>query len=116
MRRELIAKGLLITYMVVLLYLALGPAPSGPEIPHLDKLMHALSWGLMALLCLGAWPDHYLRAVFVSGLHGGATEVMQGTLVQGRTADWFDWLADLLGALLAIGLVSWARRRARSAA
>ena len=116
MRRELIAQGLLIGYMLVLLYLALSPAPSGPEIPHFDKLMHTLSWGLMALLCLGAWPDHYLRAVLVSAVHGGATEVMQGTLVRGRTADWFDWLADLLGALIVVGLFSWARRRGRSTA
>ena len=116
MWRDRIARALLLTYMLLIVYLALGPAPSGPHVPHLDKLMHAGSWGLMALLCLGVWPDGYLKAVVICGAHGGATELMQGTLVQGRTADWFDWFADLIGALIAVGAVSWARRRGRATA
>ena len=116
MWRDLIARALLLAYMLLILYLALGPAPTGAQLPHLDKLMHAGSWGLMALLCLCVWQDGYLKAFLVCGVHGAATEIMQGTRVVGRTADWFDWFADLTGALIAVGAVAWARRRVRATA
>lgn len=116
MRRERVAQILLVGFMAWVFYAALGPAPEGPEIPHLDKLMHALCWGFMAALCLVAYPGKWRTALGVSAAHGGLTEVMQGTLVQGRSAEWLDWAADLLGAVIVVASVSWARRRQESAA
>ena len=116
MPRERVAQVALVAYMLWLLSVALGPAPQGPDIPYVDKVMHALSWGLMAALCLGAWPERWRLALLVPGLHGGLTEVLQGTVVSGRSAEWLDWLADLLGAALVVGFVSWARRRRSAAA
>ena len=116
MRREWFARLLLVGFMAWVFYAALGPAPSGPEIPHLDKLMHALCWGFMAALSLVAWPGNWRLALSISGVHGGLTEVMQGTLVQGRRAEWLDWAADLLGAAIVVAIATRARRRRVSAA
>ena len=116
MPREHAAKAVLVAYMAWLFYVALGPPPQGPDIPHLDKLMHALSWGLMAAICLAAWPKRLRLAVLLPGIHGGLTEILQGTMISGRSAEWLDWFADLCGAALLVGCVSWARRRRSAAA
>ena len=74
---------MLVAYMAWLFYVALGPPPQGPEIPHLDKLMHAFSWGLLAAFCVAAWPHRLRLAVVLAGVHGGLTELLQGTMVAG---------------------------------
>ena len=116
MPRERAAKAMLVAYMAWLFYVALGPPPQGPEIPHLDKLMHAFSWGLLAAFSVAAWPQRLRLAVVLAGVHGGLTELLQGTMVAGRHAEWLDWLADLLGAALVVAAISWARRRRSAAA
>ena len=116
MPRERAALAVLIAYMAWLFYVALGPPPQGPDIPYLDKLMHVLCWGLMAAICLVAWPNRGRLAVLLPSVHGGLTELLQGTMVVGRSAEWLDWLADIIGAALLVVCVSWARRRRSAAA
>ena len=82
--------------------------PKGPEIPGLDKIMHAgayaiLAWLLFRALFAGnaaararAWP----LAVLLAFLYGIGDEMHQA-FVPGRSTDMLDALANLLGALLA---------------
>ena len=100
-----------VAYMALILCLALAPAPDGPQIPHLDKLIHMVLWGAMAGLFLVGWPGRARWALIVCALHGAATEVMQGTLVLGRSAEWLDWVADVIGAGVVVGLAVWAQSR-----
>ena len=89
-----------------------------------DKLLHALAFGGLALLLARA--AHWLRAdasltrklalggVGSSGL-GLLLEVCQAFTAY-RSADVWDWVADSVGAVLAIGLTfalfTWVPRRA----
>jgi VanZ family protein len=116
MPREPIWRIAVVVYMTWIFYAALGPPPSGPEIPHLDKLMHALSWGFMAFLCAQAWPELRLLHWLLPAAHGALTEVLQGLMVQGRHAEWLDFIADLVGIACGCALVAYARRRSRSPA
>ena len=89
-----------------------------------DKLLHALAFGGLALLTARAlhWhrADSPLRRKLVLG---GAGSSLLGLLLElcqaltaYRSADVWDWVADSVGALLAIGLAralfTWAPRRA----
>jgi len=89
-----------------------------------DKLLHALAFGGLALLLARA--AHWFRpsealakklwvGAAVSSLLGLLLEVCQAFTVY-RSADALDWLADTVGALLALGLAfavfAWIPRRA----
>ena len=89
-----------------------------------DKLLHALAFGGLALLVARA--AHWFRPQLSlvkkllcgcvgSSLLGLLLELCQALTVY-RSADVWDWLADTLGALLAIGaallLLAWVPRRA----
>lgn len=102
------------------LALMLVPMPHGsgePAIPHLDKLVH---FGLWFLLALATRPLFAARGrpglawtVLVPALFGVAVELIQG-LTPARSADPFDALADLLGALAGTLAFELWRRRAPS--
>ena len=71
--------------------------------PPLDKVAHALSFGILALLFYLA-TGRALLSVLLASLYGVTDEFHQ-SLVPGRDADLFDWLADTLGAALAVSAV-----------
>ena len=88
-----------------------------------DKLLHALAFGGLALLLARA--AHFLqpsatlakkllRGAAGSSLLGLSLEVCQAFTVY-RSGDIWDWIADTVGALLAIGLafafLAWVPRR-----
>ena len=89
-----------------------------------DKLLHALAFGGLALLLARA--AHWFRlnlSLAKKLLFGGAGSSLLGLLLElcqaltvYRSADIWDWVADTLGALLAVALVfvlfAWAPRRA----
>jgi len=88
------------------------PMPMG--FPHQDKLVHATAYGVMAVL---AWRSFVhmnqtkrsilcFTLLFCS-LYGVSDEFHQSFIV-GRDADVLDWLADTLGAALALLLITWA--------
>lgn len=90
----------------------------GSLLPHvkpvvgLDKVAHMLMYAAFAFLCLWGYHEPYaskgqayqkralLLTVVIGTAYGGLTELMQERLVTSRTGDWFDWLADSIGALL----------------
>lgn len=74
-----------------------------------DKILHALSFGLLYFLIFQAWfrfgkskITKSLRVnilLFCTAL-GGLIELLQAYVVKGRSGDWYDFIADLLGAAL----------------
>lgn len=101
----------------------IGALPEVASVPS-DKLLHALAFGGLALLLARAvqWfrPSVSLRRKLLLGCAGSSLlglllELCQALTVY-RSADPWDWLADTVGALLAIGLafalLAWAPRRA----
>ncbi|MCK4535691.1 MAG: VanZ family protein [Desulfuromonadales bacterium] len=99
----------LLIWCALILWLSLDPSP--PRLPGIfgwDKLLHALAYGLLALLvarvlvCLCNGQNHgaWWQAWLVATLFGLLLEVLQMTMHNGRTAEWGDLLADALGALV----------------
>lgn len=74
----------------------------------LDKLVHALVYAILALLCLFAagWP-RTLKAMFsvwfLATCYGLSDEIHQ-MFVPGRSADVWDLVADSAGALFAVAM------------
>lgn len=113
----------LFVYGVVLLLMLMPMRGSGEgaSIPHLDKLVHAVAW---AMLALGTWPvvavsrrtrgwsvrARFLLVVGLGALFGVLVELVQG-LVPSRSADPWDALADTLGAALGALFCLWRERR-----
>ena len=110
------ARGLTVAYGIYLTVIALGPAPTGPEIPHLDKIMHAIAWGGLAFVAALGWPRSLRGPLLLAAGHGALIEVLQGTVVQGRSAEFADFLADLFGAVMVVFLFSRVRARRASKA
>lgn len=92
--------------------------PQGPRIPHLDKIVHACAWGLLAALTWWALIPTRSRqraaplALAFAVAYGVVIEALQ-LLVPGRSADPLDLLADAAGAILGVAAISlWTSRRA----
>lgn len=102
----------------IILYLTLMPDPV-PEndlalIPHIDKLVHAIMFGSLAVaIALDrsrsrgleslTWGFLTLCAV-IATVAGGLIELLQGAMAMGRGCDTLDLGADFLGALVAFPL------------
>jgi VanZ family protein len=86
---------------------------AAPDIRNSDKIAHFGAFGLLAtLVCrLGlGWRGAVWGLTMASAF--GATDEWHQSFVPGRSSDVFDWIADTLGAALAVGLyVGWARYR-----
>lgn len=97
--------------VVILLLTLLPPQPDSQSVllfPGADKVVHFIMFG--ALACAIAWD--LLRTARHSSLYilafssllsasiGGGVELLQGFMDCGRSADWFDFCADLAGAVL----------------
>ena len=105
--------GMSIVRSLVILYLSiLRSVPEIPEIQFLgaDKLAHALMYfALSAVVCYELYRQRYDfsdRKMRLWGLiypiaYGGLIELLQEYCFPPRTGDWFDWLADAVGAVTA---------------
>jgi len=79
-----------------------------PQVQFLDKIVHAIGYGVLAESWLLAYKHLIKRQVtiFWIGLsvfiYGIVIEVLQGTLTSNRQADIYDLLANFVGILTAI--------------
>jgi VanZ family protein len=78
-----------------------------------DKVLHAVEYGILAVLCFHAfrWAagpavarQAVVLAIVTASVYGITDEVHQ-FFVPFRESSWQDWLADTIGAV--IGAVSW---------
>ena len=78
-----------------------------------DKVLHAVEYGILAVLCYRAfrWAagpavarQAVVLAILTASVYGLTDEVHQA-FVPLRESSWQDWLADTIGA--AIGALSW---------
>lgn len=86
------------------------PAAVGLIPPPWDKLAHAGVFGAIAFLLHGGLRLPGWLAVMLAVLVGAGDEIHQSFL-PGRAAGLDDWLADLAGAVLAVLLVKFLRRK-----
>ena len=79
------------------------------DLSQLDKLFHLGMFAIGALLLVRALKQQYSKHTFrytfsIYALYGIILELMQGACIEGRYADFFDWVADIVGVLLALFL------------
>ena len=110
----LVSRALLAVAVVSIAILSLLPPDRLPgEVAVSDKLLHALAYGVLAVLAVssGLGPAAAFIAVVIFGLLLEVAQLLSGY----RAFEWRDLLADALGATLGIALVVVLRRvRARS--
>ena len=102
-----------ILWMVLIFWLSASPDLRGASgfidlRPPFDKVVHAASFGLLALFFYFATGRAFL-SVLLASLYGVSDEIHQ-SFVPGRDADLFDWVADTLGATLAVSLALFSLR------
>lgn len=71
-----------------------------------DKLMHLLVFMVLMLLWQLSFPKRTVTGLLTMTVYGGLVELAQHYLTV-RTGDWWDWLADICGILLALLLWTW---------
>lgn len=88
-----------------------------PDLLSADKLLHFGGFFVLTLLWIGAlggrWHTRALGALGIGVAYGVFTELYQGWMPLGRTADVYDALADALGCLAALGAHALLARRGR---
>lgn len=108
---------------VTILFLTIAPQPLGDEPPLLfegaDKVVHAMMFGALAgvialdRLMSGRRDGATVLTLIFAGtaLAGGIVELLQIGMGAGRSGDWADLVADIIGAALGTGLFLLLRRR-----
>jgi len=109
---RLSAWGALLAYMGVIFYLShQSTLPVPMAFPNQDKLMHFGAYAILGALASHAFTGAGLRgalwwAIAFASAYGVSDEFHQ-SFVPGRSVDFFDWVADTLGA--AAGTAVYAR-------
>ncbi|MHB1222424.1 MAG: VanZ family protein [Gemmatimonadaceae bacterium] len=87
------------------------PNPTVPHIPGGDKIVHAIMYGVLAVLAHHAWPPRSrpfgarLLMLLAIAVMAAADEWHQ-QFIPGRSAEIEDWLADTAGATVALAFSS----------
>ncbi len=74
------------------------------DLPFVDKVVHAVVFGVLGALLHLATAKPWL-SIFLTSLYGVTDEWHQMSTV-GREADPWDWVADTVGAILAVGILT----------
>ena len=103
---------ILALYCALIFYLSHQPVlPMTMAFPHQDKLVHMAAYAVMGS-CAWLYFRHFklsnailftLALVFSSAY--GASDEFHQSFIAGRNADVWDWLADTIGACLALLLI-----------
>ncbi|MGL5683929.1 MAG: VanZ family protein [Marinifilaceae bacterium] len=84
---------------------------TGISIPHFDKFVHAVMFGGVAFFLYAIFENLNKRkalacAFGIAVIYGGVIELIQ-PLLYGRGCELADWIADSVGALVAVLLAPW---------
>lgn len=100
-------------YAGLIFYLSAQPHPEEhvPFVMHFsDKVLHAVEYAALGALCYralrgngsDAWRQQAIPvAILLASLYGASDEVHQA-FVPFRDANWLDWVADTVGAVIGV--------------
>ena len=108
-----LARGTFAVAVLVSLAVLFAPQSDVPAAPPgVDKIVHVLLFA--ALAASGRWAGVGGRVLAVLlVLYAAVSEVLQGVTPLARSASVADWLADVVGILLGLGLWGLLSRRRR---
>ena len=93
-------------YCLFIIWASLRPSTGDEIFFHIDKVLHAGVYGLLAMTVSLAWPQLSKVKIWISCLlYGGCIEIAQGTLAAGRILSFGDFIANGFGAFAALVLV-----------
>ncbi len=111
-------------YLIVIALLSLWPADSMPHVslfPGADKLVHICMYlGLSLLACWGYGAGHrgiwfmYLLLIVVF-MYGALMEILQRTMHNGRSFEFMDMVANLIGGIIGMLIYKYLDRNYGSA-
>lgn len=111
-------------WALLILVLCLMPGAALPawhwaDLLSVDKLVHAVLFAVLYLLCAVGLARHFgadalrssvvLGITFVAVAYGGLLEVMQQLPALGRRGDWNDFIANTTGVAMGWGWYRWRR-------
>jgi hypothetical protein len=96
-RLYVIGVALTLALGVVIAVLTLAPI-SSKNVPGSDKLHHALAFAALAIPLPFARPRLVFAVILSVSAYGGVIELIQPAF--SRSADWADFLADIIGAII----------------
>lgn len=91
-------------YWAFLTYILLGPGNDRAEdwvaFEGLDKVVHFVVFAILSFSLKAAFPKMRMIVLYIIIIiYGIATEVLQGSMNLGRSMEFADFVADLLGAI-----------------
>lgn len=100
----------LLFYCALIFWLSNQPVLSMPvSFPHIDKIIHTGAYFIMGVFAWRAFTPRVVKPILLTivfcSLYGLSDEWHQ-SFIEGRSADFFDWLADTTGAVLSVLLMS----------
>jgi len=114
---------LVLVWMAVLFYLSHQTTLPTPTLfPGQDKFFHAAVYAVLGFLLLGSrqpseagYSTAQIRgSILIASLYGISDEVHQ-YFVPGRSTEVWDWVADTLGAVIAVSFLAWLSRKRKPA-
>ena len=95
-----------VLYIVMIMVMAARPAPKLPHLKHVDKYLHALAYGILAVLSFrsfsGTGFGHVAVLTLSMGILVGLADEGIQLLSRMRTASLYDLLADVIGVSVGI--------------
>ncbi len=99
-----------IVWLVVILIVSGFPGDKVPEVPiwQFDKLVHSVVYAILSITLLLAFqkPKNRLKTfafIILFGIfYGGIMEILQHYIFINRSGNWYDFIANAIGAILGI--------------
>lgn len=90
---------------IVSMFMLIELAPKEDSIKHLDKIQHAIVFLILSIAGCLAFKEKVLTITIGLIIFGAVIELLQATLTTTRTGDVNDWLADVSGILIGLGII-----------
>lgn len=117
-------RGFLLTILFAIMIMILSLVPSdiggGPpsfSFPGMDKVIHGIMYGLLTMLALYEFFKHsrlnflpFLLIMLVIFFYSILMEIMQYYLVESRSGEANDVLANLIGIFIGASLIFWLKK------
>lgn len=105
LERNALAIAIFITLLVAFLSLVSLHGVATINISNSDKIGHTIAYFTLSLSWFYVFKGHRKKRsilVFLIIIYGIVLEVLQGTITTYRTADFYDFIANTIGVLLAV--------------
>jgi VanZ family protein len=103
-----------IIWLVIILLISGYPGNHIPNLPvwQFDKLVHSIIYAILSFFLLIPFYWQYTKGskrfqivlivLFISVFYGGFMEILQNHIFINRSGNWYDFIANMIGAVIGI--------------